>query len=74
MPEPQLQSWTQFNKLLRLNNMSLTQLAELSGFSLSYLCDLRKGRRKPSANVIDTLSRVLDVPKSMLEPRAEAAA
>jgi transcriptional regulator with XRE-family HTH domain len=72
MTEP-LKPWIEFEVMLTKDNMSLKQLAEISGYSLSYVCDLRKGRRKPNARVIARFAKAMNVPKSMLEPRAEAA-
>lgn len=51
---------------------TLTTLAAATGYSVSYVNDLEKGRRKGNAAVIKTLATVLNVPMSMLEQRSAA--
>jgi transcriptional regulator with XRE-family HTH domain len=52
---------------------TITTLAALAGYSVGYINDLEKGRRKGNASVIRRLADVLNVPMSMLERRQDAA-
>lgn len=52
---------------------TLTTFAAVTGYSLSYINDLEKGRRKGNAAVVKALATALNVPTSMLEARRDAA-
>ncbi|AJE32556.1 Xre family transcriptional regulator [Corynebacterium humireducens NBRC 106098 = DSM 45392] len=54
--------------------MTQTTLARETGFSVSYINDLIRGRRSPNGRVISRVAAVLKVPKSMLIPATEDAA
>lgn len=73
MPPPSRRPWVELTVLLKKDAMTVRYLAELTGLSESYLYDLRLGRRKPTPRVIASVAEAMNVPKSMLEPRAEAA-
>lgn len=49
-------------------------LAEATGYSLGYICDLETGRRGGNPAVIKNLAQALNVPVSMLERRRTSAA
>jgi transcriptional regulator with XRE-family HTH domain len=53
---------------------TISSLAKLAGFSVGYINDLEKGRRKGNAVVIKTLAAALNVPVSLLEARRDTAA
>lgn len=69
MPDVERHRWVELDVLLAKDGMKIPLLAELSDLSPSYLYDLRLGRRRPTPRVIAEIARVLNVPKSMLEPR-----
>ncbi len=50
--------------------LSQIDLAERSGIGQGYLSDLESGRRAGSAETLETLARVLDVPLVWLVPKA----
>lgn len=65
---------TALNVLRQKDGHTLTSLAALSGYSVGYINDLEKGRRKGNPTVIKALATALNVPMSMLERRSEVAA
>lgn len=66
-------AWVELQTLRNKDGASIKYLAERTGISASYLYDLQNGHRRPTADVIVKLADALNVPKSMLEPRAAAA-
>jgi transcriptional regulator with XRE-family HTH domain len=51
---------------------TLEQLSKMAGIALGHLSDLENGKRQPTARIIAKLATAMNVPKSMLEPRAAA--
>lgn len=50
---------------------ALTNLAEAVGVSRSYLCDIRKGRSRPSKELAQRISEITGVPvASLMRPAA----
>jgi hypothetical protein len=49
-----------------VKKLSLTELAEKSGLSISYINEIEKGKKYPKAEKISTLANVLDVPYDKL--------
>lgn len=74
MPDSERTPWIELKTLRAKDNMTLKQLSGVTGLSFTYLSDLEIGRRRPSASAISKIALAMNVPKSMLEPRAEAAA
>jgi transcriptional regulator with XRE-family HTH domain len=68
----QPQPWVELQVLRRKDNSTLVQLSAAAGIALGHLSDLENGKRRPTAQVIAKLAEAMNVPKSMLEPRAEA--
>jgi len=58
--------WLELRVIRERDGHSLTSLAKASGFSLSYLSDLERGRRWPSKRVTRALADALRVPFSVL--------
>jgi len=55
-------------RLARTNSgRTLTGLADVTGYSLSHLSDLERGRRLPSPEAIRRLADALNVPMTMLD-------
>lgn len=50
----------------RERRLTLTQIAQRSGFSLGYVNDLEKGRRQGNAAVIEALAKALGVEPELL--------
>lgn len=48
------------------NDYTLKQLAEKTGLSISFISDIENGRRNPSLDNLDKLSRALGVPVDIL--------
>lgn len=48
-------------KARRTKNISQTELAEAIGKSTSLVCDIEKGRKKPSVPVMVSIAKVLDI-------------
>lgn len=66
-------TWLELQAFLdRDPTLTLTFLSQQSGLSLSYLSDLRNGRRTPNARVIAKIADVLRVPRTMLTPAARS--
>jgi len=72
MPETERTPWIELKTLRAKDAMTLKQLAAVTGLSFTYLSDLEIGRRRPTPRAIDAIARAMNVPKSMLEPRAAA--
>lgn len=55
-------------RLLRiLNDLSIKELSEKSGISVSYITDIEKGAKtKPSVDIIEKYSKALGVSKSTI--------
>jgi transcriptional regulator with XRE-family HTH domain len=51
-------------------NLSLRRLAEKSGISNPYLSQIERGIRKPSAEILKSLSRALEISSNSLYKRA----
>ncbi|MGD2102189.1 MAG: helix-turn-helix domain-containing protein [Acidimicrobiia bacterium] len=51
-------------------NLSLRRLAEKSGISNPYLSQIERGIRKPSAEILKSLSRALEISSDALYRRA----
>lgn len=68
MPNPP--PWEALQVIRRKDGTSLRQLSILSGIAKGHLSDLENGYRQPTPQIIATLSEALNVPKSVLEPRA----
>jgi transcriptional regulator with XRE-family HTH domain len=51
-------------------NLSLRRLAEKSGISNPYLSQIERGIRKPSAEILKSLSRALEISSNTLYRRA----
>lgn len=54
------------------DGMTKKQLAEASGISLQYLCDIESGRRGAKPDVMKRLAAALNVPLSAIEGRVSA--
>ena len=50
----------------KINCLTQAQLAAKSGFSVSHICLIEKGKRVPTLSTLKTLSDVFDVPVSVL--------
>ena len=64
--------WVELRVIADKDGASVSYLAERSGLSERYIYDLLAGTRRPTARAIDALAQAMNVPKSMLEPRAAA--
>ena len=55
-------------RLLRISNdLSIKQLSEKTGISVSYITDIEKGARsKPSIDILDKYSKALNVSKQTI--------
>lgn len=55
-------------RLLRIaNDLSIKELSDKSGISVSYITDIEKGvKSKPSIEIIEKYSKALDVSKSTI--------
>lgn len=55
-------------RLLRISNdLSIKQLSELTGISVSYITEIEKGvRTRPSIDIIDKYSKALNVSKTTI--------
>ncbi|HAT1597745.1 TPA: helix-turn-helix domain-containing protein [Legionella pneumophila] len=49
-----------------IKRLTLTQLSESSGVSISHLCLLEKNKREPSLAIIETIAKALGLPLSVL--------
>ncbi len=59
--------WRELRAYRTKDGTSLTALHKITGFSLSYLSDLERGRQLPSADAIAKIAKALNVPVSVLE-------
>lgn len=65
------QSFGEYLKEVRIsNNLSITKLAEVSGFSRPYLSQIESGHKKPTLEVLKRLSESLNVRYSVLLEKA----
>ncbi len=48
-------------ELRKSNNLTLKNLSERTGLSVSYLSDIERGKTDPSLNTIEALSHALDI-------------
>jgi transcriptional regulator with XRE-family HTH domain len=66
----------ELRRVIDLRGISMTQLAERSGLSLAYVCDVRDGRRTMarSPRQRQKLADALGVPRYWIERRTEVAA
>lgn len=67
-PEP----WTALRNLRLDANLTLTDLAERTGLSLPYVCQLEKGTRGPSVGTLNALAEVFGVKPSELDATTPA--
>ena len=50
-------------KIRKSKNLTIQELAELSGVSMGYICHLEKGsRQNPSREIMEKISKVLEEP------------
>ena len=62
----QIQLGMRVRYLRNQKHMSIEELALESKLSANYLCELENGKRNPSLNVLDKISRALDISLSSL--------
>lgn len=74
MPDSERTPWIELQTLRAKDAMTLKQLSEITGLSFQYLSQLEIGDRRPTPRAIAKIAEAINVPKSMLEPRAKAAA
>ena len=69
-----MHSYIFFTNILRLleeRNMTKSELAELSGVSVSFLSDLTTGKANPSLRVMESIAAALDVPLPFMLERTD---
>lgn len=49
-----------------VKKLTLAQLSESSGISVSHLCLLEKNKREPSIGAVESIANALDLPLSVL--------
>ena len=72
--EKPMHSYIFFTNILRLleeRNMTKSELAELSGVSVSFLSDLTTGKANPSLRVMEAIAQALDVPLPFMLERTD---
>ena len=62
----QIQLGMRVRYLRNQKHMSIEELALESSVSANYLCELENGKRNPSLNVLDKISRALGITLSSL--------
>jgi len=61
--------WLELQVIREKDGRNQASLARDAGYTRQYISALELGTRKPTPEVIARLSRVLNVPKSVIEPR-----
>lgn len=72
-PTPQ-QPWIELKKLRDDLALTLAEMSVLTGYSLSHLSDLERGRRRPGPRVVAQIARRTGRSRESLQPAARAAA
>lgn len=71
--EPDYIDGTHLATIRKKDGQTQQQLATAAGISVSYLCDIEKGRRDAKPEVLARLAAALNVPKSLIEKRQAIA-